>query len=144
VRSESARLESPTTQVVAWTHLPSHPGATQFVSFLQLYEDQEEEDRKRAKRLLTLFNLGDIVLSVGAVNSLFDSDIEPVTVLWRHATGDWGVLDPEDREANDLAAAGDGNRIHSVYPVDGGEVVWVITESDRSATMVVLAREFCS
>ena len=48
--------------------------------------------------------------------------------LARHVTGDWGDLDEEDRQANELALI-DGSRILSAYTTKKGERLWVITEA---------------
>ena len=52
-------------------------------------------------------------------------DIAPL--LERHATGDWGDVDPDDARANDAAQAS-GSRLLSSYRVRG-EKVWVITDA---------------
>jgi hypothetical protein len=67
-------------------------------------------------------------------------DILPL--LARHVTGDWGDLDPEDKQANDSAVK-IGERILSSYcvsPAIGN--VWIITEWDRSYTTVLLPDEY--
>ena len=61
--------------------------------------------------------------------------------LRRHARGDWGDLEEEDREANDGALAS-GERLLSAYSADDGTKFWVITEWDRSATTVLFPEEY--
>jgi hypothetical protein len=65
--------------------------------------------------------------------------------LTRHAIGDWGELCDFDAEQNDTAVQ-HGGRLLSAYTVplgDGrGEKIWVITESDRSVTSVLLSVEY--
>jgi len=61
-------------------------------------------------------------------------------LLERHRTGDWGNLDAEDAAAND-AAVKHGGRLLSSYKV-GEEVVWIITESDRSVTTLLLPEDY--
>ncbi len=65
----------------------------------------------------------------------------PVHLLARHATGDWGELDAEDRAANGRAVA-TGERILSAYTLTTGEQLWIITEADRGATTMLLPREY--
>ncbi len=44
-----------------------------------------------------LFDLGQIVATPGALEALQDAGQQPHVFLTRHATGDWGDLDDEDR-----------------------------------------------
>ena len=60
--------------------------------------------------------------------------------LRRHARGDWGEVCEADRKANDWSLA-HGERLLSAYAIDG-ERVWIITESDRSATTILFPREY--
>jgi hypothetical protein len=60
--------------------------------------------------------------------------------LARHATGDWGDLDEQDREENELSLK-HGWRIVSSYIV-GEKTVWIITEADRSVTTILLPDEY--
>jgi hypothetical protein len=55
--------------------------------------------------------------------------------------GDWGVVDAEDKQANDEALKS-GERLLSAYVIKSGERVWVITEADRSATTLLLPDEY--
>jgi hypothetical protein len=91
-----------------------------------------------------LFPLGQIVATPGALEALRDQQCPHETTLnliVRHATGDWGNVDVEDREANDRSVE-DGTRILSSYDLDGGGRVWIITEADRSATTILLPEEY--
>ena len=64
--------------------------------------------------------------------------------LVRHATGDWGDLDPEDAKLNNDALASGEDRIFSVYKRDDipDGKIWIITEWDRSATTVLFPSEY--
>jgi hypothetical protein len=88
-----------------------------------------------------LFPLGHVVMTPGA--AALGVDFTPY--LARHAQGEWGELDYFDRRQNDTAVR-QGYRILSAYNVplpDGeSERIWVITESDRSATTVLLPAEY--
>ena len=88
-----------------------------------------------------LFPLGRILATPGALQAFERAACDPVGVLARHVTGDWGDLDAEDRSANDDAVR-TGARILSAYRLPTGERVWVITEADRSATTVLLPEEY--
>jgi hypothetical protein len=87
------------------------------------------------------FNLGCIVATPGALRAMEKSGDTPDTFLSRHASGDWGELCDEDKSANEVAIQ-DNERIMSVYSLADGEKIWVITESDRSVTTVLLPDEY--
>ena len=65
------------------------------------------------------------------------------------AQGDWGYCDTDDKAVNDDAVRL-GNRIISSYAIDpkkpckgyGNNTIWIITESDRSTTTILLPDEY--
>src|SRR4051812_38384209 len=61
------------------------------------------------------------------------------SLLVRHVTGDWGDVSADQRRANEEAVR-EGGRILSAYG-DGKLRVYVITESDRSATTIISSGE---
>lgn len=61
-------------------------------------------------------------------------------LLQRHGHADWGDLPVEAKIENNLAAMQD-LRVMSVYKVHG-ITVWVVTERDRSSTIVLLPEEY--
>ncbi|MBN9519236.1 hypothetical protein J0H58_12060 [bacterium] len=83
--------------------------------------------------------LGQIVATPAALGVLTQPEI--VAALRRHASGDWGNVDAEDRAANDDALH-DGTRLLSVYQSASGTTFWVITEADRSVTTVLLPDDY--
>ena len=85
------------------------------------------------------FPLGRTVITRGALDALDDTDVH--TGIARHASGDWGDLCPEDKQANDEALRV-GARVLSAYHIDSGQKFWIITEADRSATTVLLPEEY--
>jgi hypothetical protein len=101
------------------------------------------------------YELGLIVATPGALEAC--SNVHMQKCLARHLTGDWGCIDPEDKQANDEALSGD-ERILSAYPIDpakpyqatrllpeprsGDNTLWIITEADRSATTLLLPDEY--
>ena len=85
-----------------------------------------------------LFPLGRTLATPAALDTLTPGEL--MALLGRHASSDWGDLDPEDRRAND-AALRHGTRLLSAYALDGARV-WIITEADRSATTVLLPEEY--
>ena len=62
--------------------------------------------------------------------------------MTRHANGDWGDLDSNDRKMNDEAMRTGEDRIMSVYKAPGMKTIWIITEWDRSATTVLFPSEY--
>ncbi|MDP9486576.1 MAG: hypothetical protein M3Q49_12470 [Actinomycetota bacterium] len=78
----------------------------------------------------------------GALRALSEAGEDPLRLLARHATGDWGDLDGHDRRENRRSLR-NGWRILSSYPVgEDGKKVWVITEADRSCTTILLPEEY--
>ena len=65
------------------------------------------------------FQTGQVVATPSALHMLQQAGVAPMTLLARHAFGDWGDLCKEDKEANDLAVA-IGDRSFSSYEVGIG------------------------
>lgn len=86
-------------------------------------------------------SLGRLLATPGALEALAESGQSPNHFLARHASGDWGLVDAEDRRLNDEALH-DGSRLLSVYKTLGGVRLYVITEADRSATTILRADEY--
>jgi hypothetical protein len=60
--------------------------------------------------------------------------------LRRHATCDWGDLDPQDVRSNEDALK-HGGRLLSAYG-HGDTRFWIITEANRSATTILLPEDY--
>lgn len=96
-----------------------------------------------------LFRLGQLLATPGALSTLGRLGVHPLSlVIGRHVVGDWGDLCDEDRKLN-LHSITNGMRIFSSYKLaastgDGAttETVWVITESDRASTTILLPSEY--
>ncbi|WP_375576602.1 hypothetical protein [Paracidovorax oryzae] len=88
-----------------------------------------------------LFPLGELTVTQGAAPYLFGGVISALGIVSRHQSGDWGDLCDEDKRCNDKAVRS-GGRILSTYRVDAATRLWVITESDRSVTTILLPREY--
>ena len=93
------------------------------------------------------FNLGKIVITPGAISALAKSNQDPKTFLERHQSGDWGDLCEEDKQSNDEALANEGQpekqqRVMSSYKTGAGEVIWIISEHNRSSTTLLLPDEY--
>jgi hypothetical protein len=89
-----------------------------------------------------LFELGEVLLTNGAMDTLKALNIDPAILLVRHVTGDYGDLCQEDLQANKKAVK-NGDRIFSSYllPPDNTKL-WIITEWDRSVTTLLLPDEY--
>jgi hypothetical protein len=101
-------------------------------------ETKENHERKESPEL---FQLGQVVATQGALKLLQEHSVPINQILARHVTGDWGVVCPEDAQANDGAVL-NGSRILSAYVIAPEQRVWVITEWDRSATTVLMPEEY--
>lgn len=86
-----------------------------------------------------LFNPGRIVATPGAL-ILAEKGVNLIDYLKRHLTGDWGDLCEEDKQENQFSI-NNGFRILSAYKTSSGKL-WIITESDRSATTFLLPDEY--
>lgn len=94
----------------------------------------------------TLFPLGRLLSTPGALSALEEASVSPASLLSRHVTGDWGDLCEEDRGLNDEAVE-NGSRILSAYILPTKVKVWVITEAaddhgQRVATTILLPEEY--
>ncbi len=61
--------------------------------------------------------------------------------LLRHTKGDWGDVCDEDRLSNDEALVREF-RLFSVFQTSDETKFWIITEADRSCTMILLPEEY--
>lgn len=87
------------------------------------------------------FELGQVVATPGALEALQRNGQMALTFVSRHVQGEWGELSDEDSYANDMALVHD-TRILSAYSLNDGTKIWVITESDRSSTCVLLPSDY--
>ena len=98
---------------------------------------------------LKCFKIGKIRISDGIRqiiknNSKFEHDV--LSCLIRHKFSDWGELSDYDKSKNDLSVQYElsglqTTRILSEYHLTD-EIIWVITEADRSFTTVLLPEEY--
>ena len=87
------------------------------------------------------FPLGRLFLTPGAIEALEEAEQEPFKFLHRHQSGDWGDLGKEDKRENEFSV-NRALRILSKYHTSKGEALYVITESDRSATTILRPEEY--
>ena len=92
------------------------------------------------------FGLGQIVAAPGAIESLQRNNVTAFDYLRRHASGDWGIVCDEDKQANEEAIK-TGARLMSAYFLPDESKVWIITEAaddagKRVATTLLLPDEY--
>ena len=100
--------------------------------------------RRKLERLnesAFLFPLGKVYQTVGARETLNESNEDAFNFLEKHQTGNWGELCEDDKKENELSVK-EGFRIFSSYKTTKGEKIWIITEADRSSTTVLLPSEY--
>lgn len=89
------------------------------------------------------FAVGRTVATPGALEVLERHKQNPIVLLARHITGDWGDVCAQDKRSNDRALdPKDPQRVLSVYKLDNVDTVWIITEWDRSVTTLLLPSEY--
>jgi hypothetical protein len=87
------------------------------------------------------FPLGQVVATRSALAAIREAGQSPTLFVLRHAGGDWGDVCGDDWAMNDEALESEG-RLHSSYRTTLGARVWVITETDRSITTILLPDEY--
>ncbi len=85
------------------------------------------------------FNPGRLMITRNAKDVLPRVEID--AAINRHLSGDWGDVCQSDWQLNEDALK-KGDRLMSVYHTQDGEKFWIITESDRSATTVLLPSDY--
>ncbi len=110
-------------------------------AFRLQWEPETEMWRSSFYRFQALFPPGDIVATPGALEALEEAGQDPWEFLSRHLVGDWGELDPHDVRENELSLQ-EGFRLLSSYQTSKGKKLWIITESDRSVTTILLPSEY--
>ena len=93
-----------------------------------------------------LFPLGRVVMMTNLQAMLQEAnpecwEAELTGLVSRHASGDWGDLDEEDKLQNDLAVDR-GFRIFSAYETGSGVKMWIISEADHSVTTLLLPEDY--
>lgn len=120
----------------AWTALEAHPDPCSFAlveaGIQFLYRELEKPGK---------FELGQVVMTPGASETLLTAQHVPPEFLLRHKHGDWGDLCAEDQRENERSLRL-GHRLLSAYQTRTEEKLWIITEWDRGATTLLLPEEY--
>jgi hypothetical protein len=88
-----------------------------------------------------LFPLGRKVVSKNALAVLSEAGVNPNRLFKRHAGGDWGVIENKSWYLNRLAVDGDYGSVASAYTVLGDVRVVILTQPDRTYTLMALPDE---
>jgi hypothetical protein len=83
------------------------------------------------------FEVGEIIVTPGAHDALAANGLTPDDVLARHQSGDWGDVSMQIREVNERGLIDQFNLL-STYRMPDGQCVNVVTNRDRTTTMVHL------
>jgi hypothetical protein len=71
---------------------------------------------------------------------------DPNELLKRHATGDWGEVSEDIRNANEISVkrvfTTQRPRVFSAYTLNTDVTIWIYTEADRSVTTFLLPEEY--
>lgn len=84
--------------------------------------------------------LGILTVTPNALDFMEEHNIDPLALVTRHQSGDWGDVCTQDRQSNNRAVE-EGSRILSSYHFPAGDV-WIITEADRSVTTMLLPEDY--
>ena len=76
-----------------------------------------------------------------ALNAFAATGENPIDYIVRHMNLDPGALGADDQLQN-LRAVCEGTRVFSAYELRDGTRIWIITESDRSVTTILLPEEY--
>jgi len=98
-------------------------------------------DMKYAIERRPLFPLGELVATPGALAALQKAGQSPAEFLSLHVRGQWGDISEEDRRENEYSLQ-HGFRLLSSYRTNANETIWLVTESDRSVTTLLLPSEY--
>lgn len=97
------------------------------------------DDARWRKERVPSFNLGNITITRNALSILDRESVRDALI--RFAEGEWGDVDEDEWEMNDLSAKLGGRLLGSYEDVNGTKF-WIITEADRSATTVLLPEDY--
>lgn len=83
------------------------------------------------------FEVGEVVITPAATAALEAAGQQVADLLLRHQTGDWGDVSEQLRTVNQRGLQEQFN-LQSVYPMASGQRLVVVTNRERTLTMVHL------
>ena len=128
------------------TRVEIHPEGARCTRTTDLATSTVENDKEMIAVKTPKFQMGQVVATQGAIAALEDAGQAAWFFLSQHAAGEWGVVDDEDKNANNEALK-DGSRLLSAYLLRTGEKIWCITDAEddhgrRVATTLLLPHEY--
>ena len=84
------------------------------------------------------FEVGEIIVTPAAADTLAANGLTLEDLLARHQAGDWGDVSEQVREVNERGLVEQFN-LHSTYRMSDGRRIIVVTNRDRTTTMVHVA-----
>ena len=103
--------------------------------------DVTTADNSTATKGVNRFQLGQVLLTPGAIEALGEAGQMPHEFLRRHQSGDWGDLCEADKRENEFSI-NRALRILSKYHTAKGAALYVITEADRTVTTILRPAEY--
>ena len=88
-----------------------------------------------------LFSLGRKVATPNALAVLSEAGVEPEELYERHGLGDWGLIEGKSWYLNRLAVDSRFGCVVSAYAVLGDVRVVILTQADRTNTLMGLSDE---
>ncbi|HGI9957907.1 hypothetical protein ACEP1K_19240 [Pseudomonas aeruginosa] len=86
------------------------------------------------------FPIGALVFSRGIDSLVRAGHLDPIPYFRRHTRGDWGDVDVQQWHANSDALQS-GESLESHYMIHPGLAIRIVTDAQRSATVIVLPSE---
>jgi len=83
------------------------------------------------------FEVGQIIVTPAAAAALAAVELTVDDLLSRHQAGDWGDVSAQVRSVNERGLVERFN-LHSTYPIPDGKRLVVMTNRDRTLTMIHL------
>lgn len=88
-----------------------------------------------------MFPLGKLLATTAALDAVEKSNQHPMTYFLKHQQLEQGALGESDWQQNKDAIV-NGARVFSSFALPNGEKIWIITESTRELTTLLLPDEY--
>ncbi len=100
----------------------------------------DAEDLRELMPNRSRFSLGRVMITPGAATEICSAEI--TRALRRHQSGDWGKLEPIERECNEIVLNAGGWLLSAYDDPKTGSRFLIITQPDRMVTTVLIPKEF--